>query len=80
MNSGKGYASVNTKSALPPPPPLGNSRAFTHILILGTGHLKFYYCPRGRAFAYPRDNPGTVDTLEVLVLHVVENANMMLFS
>lgn len=27
------------------PTPLGNSRAFAYVLILGVGNLKFYYFP-----------------------------------
>ena len=44
------YAPVNSRRSHPPS---GISRAFARILIPGVGHLKFfYYCPRGRAFAY----------------------------
>ena len=51
------------------------SQAFAHILIPGMGHLKFYYCPQGRAFAYSRDDPRPVDIRIVLASHVTENAN-----
>ena len=44
------------------PIPSGISRAFAHVLILGVGHLKIYYCPRGRVFAFPWDDPGAFDT------------------
>ena len=42
----------------PCPPPLGNCRAFAHLVSPWDGALANLARPGGRAFANPRDNPG----------------------
>lgn len=49
-----------------------NSRSVHPTHILGVGHLKFYNCLRG--------NPEAFGSPVVLVLHLIENANMTFFS
>lgn len=61
-------------SVVPIPP--GISWAFAHLLIPAVEHLKLYYCPRGRAFVYSRDDPEPFDDLVVLASLVAENANI----
>ena len=65
------YASVNSSGAYPP----GHKSGIRSRFETGDGAYDILLPPGGRAYAYPRDDPGAFDTLacQVLVLHVIQS-------
>lgn len=65
-------------SVVPIPPPPGNSRAIAHVFNLDVGQFNFYYLSGAGDLSISGALP--FDILIVLVFHVVESADIILFS